>query len=78
MRRREAGRSVVGNDGSSALCGAPHKAELRADFDSVSEERYARIVDSGKSIAWNEMRVYLEQRLAGNSVKRPPARKLAR
>lgn len=61
-----------------AIAEKAEQAELRADFDSVAEERYARIVDSGKSISWNEMRVYLEQRLAGKSVKRPPARKLAR
>lgn len=57
------------------------KAELedrRADFDAVAEERYARIVSSGKTIPWQEMRAYLEERLAGNKAKRPAARKLAR
>jgi uncharacterized protein (DUF1778 family) len=54
------------------------QAELRADFDAVAEERYAHIVDSGKTVSWNEMRAFLEQRLAGKSVKRPVARKLAR
>lgn len=57
------------------------KAELedrRADFDAVAEERYARIVSSGKTIPWQEMRAYLEERLTGNKAKRPAARKLAR
>ena len=57
------------------------KAELeerRADFNRVAEERYARVVASGKTIPWNEMRGYLEDRLAGKAAKRPAARKLAR
>lgn len=57
------------------------KAELagqRAEFDAVAEERYARIVESGNTISWSEMRGYLEDRLAGKTVKRPTARKLAK
>jgi predicted transcriptional regulator len=61
-----------------AIAEKAEQAELRADFDAVAEERYARIVDSGKTISWNEMRGYLEQRMAGRPVKRPPARKLSR
>ena len=57
------------------------KAELeeqRADFNRVAEERYARVVATGKTIPWNEMRGYLENRLAVKPAKRPAARKLAR
>lgn len=61
-----------------AIAEKAEQAELRADFDTVAEARYARIVDSGKTVSWEEMRHYLEQRLAGKSVKRPAARKLAR
>jgi len=52
--------------------------DLRADFDAVAEDRYARIIASGKTIPWQEMRGYLEERLAGKVAKRPLARKLAR
>jgi len=61
-----------------AIAEKAEQAELRADFDTLAEDRYARIVDSGKTVSWSEMRGYLELRLAGKSVKRPPARKLAR
>ena len=61
-----------------AIAEKAEQAELRADFDTVAEARYARIVDSGKTIPWDAMRHYLEQRLAGKAVKRPAARKLAR
>ena len=52
--------------------------DLRADFDAVAEDRYARIVATGSTIPWQEMRGYLEGRLVGKEAKRPAARKLAR
>jgi hypothetical protein len=52
--------------------------ELRADFDALAEDRYARIVATGKTIPWQKMRGYLEERLACKKVKRPATRKLAR
>jgi len=52
--------------------------DARASFDADAEERYARIVASGKSIPWHEMRTYLEARLAGQAPRRASARKLAR
>lgn len=52
--------------------------ELRADFDAVAEARFAAIAASGKTVPWQEMRGYLEARLAGKSAKRPQGRKLAR
>jgi predicted transcriptional regulator len=51
---------------------------MRAEFDAAAEERYANIVATGKTISWQKMRGYLEDRLAGKAVKRPVARKLAR
>lgn len=52
--------------------------ERRSDFHQAAERRYAEIVASGKTVPWNEMRRYLEDRLAGRaSSPRPAARKLA-
>lgn len=48
------------------------------DFLDTAEKRYANIVASGKTIPWNKMRVYLENRVAGKLAARPAARKLAR
>lgn len=61
-----------------AIAEKTEQENLRADFDAVAEERYARIVASGKTIPWEKMRGYLEERLAGKAAKRPAARKLAR
>lgn len=54
------------------------REELRADFDATAEARYADIVASGKTIPWQEMRGYLQDSLAGKTVKRPTPRKLTR
>lgn len=57
------------------------KAELaaqRAAFHGLADQRYAQFLESGKSIPWEEARVYLKDRLAGKTVKRPVARKLDR
>ncbi len=53
-------------------------AERRADFDAVAEERYAHVVESGKTIPWQEMRGHLEARIAGKPTRRPAPRKLAK
>lgn len=52
--------------------------ERRSEFDAIAEERYAGIVATGKAISWQEMRGYLEARIADKPAKRPVARKLAR
>ena len=52
--------------------------EQRAAFVENAEQRYARIVSSGKTIAWSEMRRYLERRVSGAQVARPKPRRVAR
>lgn len=52
--------------------------QRRNEFDEVAEKRFAQIVASGKTIAWSEMRSYLETRLTGKPARRPSSRKLAR
>lgn len=61
-----------------AIAEKAERAELQADFDAEAEQRYANIVATGRSIPWSDMRRYLEQRMAGQSVGRPKARKLAK
>ena len=61
-----------------AIAEKADQEERRGDFNDVAEKRDAHIIASGKTIPWNEMRSYLEGRLAGKRVKRPVARKLAR
>lgn len=61
-----------------AIAEKAEQEDRRADFDAVAEDRYARIVSSGETIPWQEMRGYLEERLAGKMAKRPVVRKLGR
>lgn len=61
-----------------AIAEKTERAERQAGFDAEAEERYARIVATGKAISWREMRGYLEARTAGKAAKPPVARKLAR
>jgi len=61
-----------------AIAEKAEQDELRSDFSQVAEERYARIVASGKTIPWQEMRKYLEDRVVEKKVKRPLPKKLAR
>lgn len=48
--------------------------EFRADFDAVAEARFAKLVASGKTIPWQEMRGFLEARVTGKAAKLPLAR----
>ncbi|TAM09631.1 MAG: CopG family transcriptional regulator [Nevskiaceae bacterium] len=50
-------------------------AERRSEFHALAERRYAEFLESGRSIPWEEVRRYLQDRLAGKRVKRPVARK---
>lgn len=61
-----------------ALAEKAEQEERRAEFLDSAEQRYARIVDSGKTVPWNEMRRYLERRIAGKKALRPKSRPLAR
>jgi uncharacterized protein (DUF1778 family) len=53
-------------------------AERQAEFLDLAEQRYADLVASGKTIPWEKMRGYLEDRIAGKRTTRPRARKPAR
>jgi predicted transcriptional regulator len=62
----------------AAIAEKAEQEEHRTEFDAEAEERYARIVATGKTIPWQEMRGYLEARIADKAAKLPVARKLAR
>jgi predicted transcriptional regulator len=61
-----------------AIAEKTDQEERRGDFNNVADKRYAKILASGKTIPWPEMRSYLEDRLGGKAVKRPTAKKPAR
>jgi len=52
--------------------------ERSAGFEAEAEDRYARIIASGETIPWNDMRKYLKAKIAGKDAALPKSRKLAR
>ena len=61
-----------------ALAEKADQEERRGEFLDTAEQRYAGVVASGKTVSWNEMRRYLERRIAGKKPARPRPRTLAR
>ncbi|MCR6687361.1 DUF6290 family protein [Pseudoxanthomonas sp.] len=57
-----------------AIAEKAEQAEQRAAFHALADARYARFLESGESIPWEDARDYLKDRLAGKPVKRPVAR----
>jgi len=62
----------------AAIAKKAEQEERRADFDQIAEDRYARIAASGETISWQEMRGFLEERLAGKAVPAPTPRQRVR
>ena len=61
-----------------AIAQKAEQEERRGEFHDTADRRYARIVASGQTITWTEMKRYLQDRLAGKKPARPVARRLAR
>lgn len=49
--------------------------EQRAGFEAEADARFARIVETGQSIPWEDVRKYLQARVAGVDTRRPAAKK---
>lgn len=52
--------------------------EMRSSFEGEAEDRYAKIIASGETIAWDDMRNYLKAKIANKDTPLPKSRKLAR
>ncbi len=52
--------------------------EAHRALEVTAEERFAGIVETGKSIPWKDMRRYLEARASGAKAAKPVARKIGR
>jgi hypothetical protein len=51
--------------------------ERCSGFEEEAEARYARIIASGETVLWDDMRNYLKAKIAGESVSAPKSRKIA-
>jgi predicted transcriptional regulator len=52
--------------------------ERQTGFHAEAEQRLANLTASGKTLAWPEVRHYLEARAAGQAAARPKARKFSK
>lgn len=59
-----------------AIAEKAESEERRADFHKAADRRYAKLVASGKTIPWEKMRSYLQNRIAGKMAARPLVKKL--
>jgi uncharacterized protein (DUF1778 family) len=60
-----------------AIAEEADQVERRADFHAMADRRYATLVASGKTVPWEKMRSYLENRIMEKSGVRPAPKKRA-
>lgn len=53
------------------------RQELQTEFRELAGERYKKILATGKTIPWSEMRNFLADRAAGRKPAKPKARVLS-
>ncbi len=61
-----------------AIAQTVEQAELNEDFHRIADERWAKLLASGKTVPWDEMRSYLGAKARGGSPARPKPRKPTR
>jgi predicted transcriptional regulator len=61
-----------------AIAEKVEREELDAEFYRVAEERWAKLLATGKSVSWDEAKAYLAVRATGKGARKPAPRKLAR
>jgi predicted transcriptional regulator len=61
-----------------AIAQTVEQVEIDAEFDRLADERWARLLAEGKTVAWNDAKAYLEARARGAKVRKPAARGVKR
>jgi len=61
-----------------AIAQTVEQVELDDDFHRVADERWAKVLATGKTVPWDEAKAYLEARSRGERKRKPVARKLGR
>jgi predicted transcriptional regulator len=54
------------------------RAELDDEFHRIADERWARVLATGKTVRWDRAKGYLEARSRTQRTRRPVSRKLGR
>lgn len=61
-----------------AIAQKVEQMEIDAQFDRLADERWAKVLSSGKTVPWDAARAYLEARARGDKARRPAARTMKR
>ena len=61
-----------------AISQTVEQTELNDDFHRVADERWEKVLATGKTVPWDDMRTYLAARARGERPKKPQSRKLVR
>ena len=61
-----------------AIAQTVEQAELDDEFHRVADERWAKVLATGKTVPWDEAKAYLQARSRGERKRKPVARKLGR
>ncbi|HSV48176.1 MAG TPA: CopG family transcriptional regulator [Ramlibacter sp.] len=59
-----------------AIAQTVEQAELDEAFHRVADERWAKLLTTGKTVAWDDAKAYLEARAHGERPRKPVARRL--
>ena len=54
------------------------QSELDEAFHRLADERFAKFMADGKTVAWDDAKRYLEARARGNRVRKPAPREFLR
>lgn len=59
-----------------AIARTVEQAERDEDFHRIADARWAKVLATGKTVAWDDAKAYLEARSRGKRARKPLARKL--
>jgi predicted transcriptional regulator len=61
-----------------AIAQTVEQAEIEEEHHRVADERWAKVLSTGKTVPWGDAKAYIEARLKGERPRKPVARRLGR
>jgi predicted transcriptional regulator len=58
-----------------AIVRSVEETELDDDFHRIADERWAKVLSTGRTVPWDDAKAYLEARARGDHPRKPSARK---
>jgi len=59
-----------------AIAQTVEQAELEEEFHRIGDQRWTKLLQSGKTVPWDEAKSYLEAKSKGEQAGKPTARRL--